>query len=574
MFLAKLLVYTVSFTFAIYLTHHASPMNDFSKNVNLETNLQNKLHRHLNSYVDRKMLKSKELTFKLLNKIWNRYELAGISGSQFFLGANNMGSFTWDIIKYKFVKKVLTKEPFLMVFGGTSVTAGHDNYFNQSFPVIVKKRLAPIMDALEIPFTVRNIAMGANDCIPYTFCYESMGGFDPDFIGWEQSYSCGRDDAMFEFAARWAGWSKHRGLIYFSASGGFVPNCPPSSEHPFYSDEEWEPVNSSTNSWRPSQSDLEAQKAALNQYWQAKPSVSRFVTVLSDYKGIGYHGFNIWDNHPLVACPGKDKQMASNQKALSCIDACQIRFFSGEAARYGTGKAGMKHHPTAAWHLLRGEAIVWLYALTLLDALYLVETERATGKPDSDIASEYTAKLKSLQPDMPTASTCQFWGCQNKPICYTNFQPHYNDNLTLRSLLVGTTNWTYHQEDYGERTQMFGYLDSKTVYRAEKGRASGEIHFKIDITGADYIYICGYAFRDSLKFAEFHFEFNVEDSRRREGLYEPNGEARVAWHRTKYLSHECKRLFGLPPGYHVLSIRTSLNKTDHRTGVTHIITWP
>lgn len=52
--------------------------------------------------------------------------------------------------------------------------------------MIVQQRMKGIFDALGIDFQVHNIAQGANNCIPYTFCYESMGGFDPDFMGWEQ----------------------------------------------------------------------------------------------------------------------------------------------------------------------------------------------------------------------------------------------------------------------------------------------------------------------------------------------------------------------------------------------------
>jgi hypothetical protein len=47
------------------------------------------------------------------------------------------GSDIWDIIKYKIAKKVVDKDQdFLMVFGGSSVTAGHDNYFHQSYPMV------------------------------------------------------------------------------------------------------------------------------------------------------------------------------------------------------------------------------------------------------------------------------------------------------------------------------------------------------------------------------------------------------------------------------------------------------
>ena len=52
--------------------------------------------------------------------------------------------------------------------------------------------------ALGIDLIVHNIAQGANNCIPYTMCYESMGGKDPDFVGWEQSYNCGHADDVFE----------------------------------------------------------------------------------------------------------------------------------------------------------------------------------------------------------------------------------------------------------------------------------------------------------------------------------------------------------------------------------------
>lgn len=50
---------------------------------------------------------------------------------------------------------------------------------------------------------------------------------------------------MFEITARWAGWSKNRGLAYFSASGAWAPgSCPlnnvsvTGSKVPFC-DEQW-----------------------------------------------------------------------------------------------------------------------------------------------------------------------------------------------------------------------------------------------------------------------------------------------------------------------------------------------
>ena len=59
-----------------------------------------------------------------------------VSGRLFSIHPHQ-GSDIWDIIKYKIAKKVVDKgQDFLMVFGGSSVTAGHDNYFHQSYPMV------------------------------------------------------------------------------------------------------------------------------------------------------------------------------------------------------------------------------------------------------------------------------------------------------------------------------------------------------------------------------------------------------------------------------------------------------
>ena len=149
---------------------------------------------------------------KLLSLIYNRYEMNGNHGSQLFMAANNIGRPSWDIIKHKLAIKMLSPDAsFLMVFTGSSVTAGHDNYYNQSYPFVFRDRMANIFSKLGIKLEVHNIALGANNCFPYVLCYESMGGLDPDFINWEQSYNCGRESAIFETALRVAAMSQHKG---------------------------------------------------------------------------------------------------------------------------------------------------------------------------------------------------------------------------------------------------------------------------------------------------------------------------------------------------------------------------
>ncbi len=46
--------------------------------------------------------------------------------------------------------------------------------------------------------------------------------------------------------------------------------------------------------------------------------------------------------------------------------------------RYGSGEGGAAWHPTRGFHMLRGEAIVWAYAMPLLDAIFTLQQELLT----------------------------------------------------------------------------------------------------------------------------------------------------------------------------------------------------
>ena len=68
---------------------------------------------------------------------------------------------TWDMYKYKFATKMLMGNGTMrVIFGGSSVTAGHDNFLWQAYPQVYERRLRPAFEALGINFEVRNIAMG------------------------------------------------------------------------------------------------------------------------------------------------------------------------------------------------------------------------------------------------------------------------------------------------------------------------------------------------------------------------------------------------------------------------------
>ena len=117
---------------------------------------------------------------------------------------------------------------------------------------------------------------------------------------------------------------------------------------------------------------------------------------------------------------------------------------------------------------------------------------------------------------MPTPKHCLTYHCDIKPLCYTDYLPHFPKENTLDELLVGTSNWTYPdmkavQQSINESNfnMMFrasikytrynnnnnnniiipdDYHDVKLNFAAT-GPYAGEIHLKINIGEKDFIWL-------------------------------------------------------------------------------------
>ena len=234
----------------------------------------------------------------LANLIHKRFELDSLEGWQLFMIMWNLPIRGWDILKYKFALKLLaglgrrglgTKfrnagnlagsagngtswgdnayfsreaSTFRMVFGGSSVTAGYDNLLNQSYPMVIARRLAPLLEAAGVRIDVRNVGQLHVDCRLSNYCLEtqgigelvspspalssrrlpqldieSNGGYERqsevaeggvDVVGWENSFDCAKSRDSLEFVARLA--ASRGALVHYSASGGFsVTGCKASS---------------------------------------------------------------------------------------------------------------------------------------------------------------------------------------------------------------------------------------------------------------------------------------------------------------------------------------------------------
>ena len=103
-----------------------------------------------------------------LDLIHQRFEMWDPLRRPLHLYVMNMPDYAWDILKYKIIIKMMRKylsiqqkeelrqednpadssasndqDDFLMVFGGSSVTAGHDNHFYESWPIVTGRFLHP-----------------------------------------------------------------------------------------------------------------------------------------------------------------------------------------------------------------------------------------------------------------------------------------------------------------------------------------------------------------------------------------------------------------------------------------------
>jgi hypothetical protein len=119
--------------------------------------------------------RAKHLAHYAVNLIHQRYEF-DTRRFQFLLSASNLPTNAWDIMKYKMAKKIAEgNSSFLMIFGGSSVTAGHDNNYMDAYPFVFERHLAAAFAAVGIDLKVHNIAHGSNNCRPSNLCYEATG---------------------------------------------------------------------------------------------------------------------------------------------------------------------------------------------------------------------------------------------------------------------------------------------------------------------------------------------------------------------------------------------------------------
>ena len=100
---------------------------------------------------------------------------------------------------YKNEDEVLTSRMALSMLGrrgkefvigiqGSSVTAGHDTFFEAAWPSVMGRVLKPIWKVFGIRFVFLNQAVGGRNPMPWPFCYRQMFGDRPDIVMHEAEY--------------------------------------------------------------------------------------------------------------------------------------------------------------------------------------------------------------------------------------------------------------------------------------------------------------------------------------------------------------------------------------------------
>lgn len=546
----------------------------------------------------RKIEKAIELAQESLSTIYNRYELDSKIGQSFFFISQNIDEPSYNLLKYQYAKKITNSlslslsypQQYLLTFGGSSVTAGHDNQYLQSYPEVIGRKIRPILSVFNISTLVHNIAQGANNCFPSNYCYETMGGNNPDVIGWEQSFNCGHSNDFFETAPRFALWSNNPGLAYYSQSGSVNggKNCPISSISPPRCREEWIPKDENLTLWKPIKEDINFWKNEMfRSYKEIGSTASRFGGAAFNYQKqgapIAVSGSAIWETRDDKYCAGSGILPGKCNVGDILSNCTLLKFVTQELSIYGSANGhGANWHPTIGTHLYRGELISWLLTLSLLDAIYMIRDDIKAGlKSSTELHEKYVLGYDSLfkLKEMPKPVFCGQGGkaaeyCDTKPNCFTDYKPHYSANMSLTEIIVGNHSWQYNYPDLLPSVSPLPdavHIEARPGYSATNGPRSGGIHLKVKIGDYKSVLVCGYHAPNFHAAAEYYVELNVDESRLTE-KYVPDKEKQMKWLHVGEIDG-CSVVSNFPSGTHVVTIISKINELKALAGISHVITW-
>jgi len=350
----------------------------------------------------------------------------------------------------KFLSKILTNDKkFTAVWTGSSNSAGHDNYYNQSYTFVVEERVADIFEKVGIEFQSINTAVGSVGHFPRPlFCQPATYGENADLLGFEFGMF-GANECDQEIFIRTAIANQNNPILVNTNPGG-PSHCSAEYTALYYSlkgkekEEFLNHIIKTHNGWHPGSYFLtehfmkEDNKTNQDIGYFSKYTKSekerekmrstkkRFGLLEEEYKNFGFTNFE-------YSRANKDD---STSFWLSRAFECRHR-----------------HHPGALGHYLAGTQISYWLLTHLKEALTIYEVHQHAGT------------LEKLQEDvtkpipMPKISEegCELPGKMQSQ-CYMTTQPRLNEPLEE---FITSTEWSL-ERWFGpdaKTCEKFGYVD-------------------------------------------------------------------------------------------------------------------
>jgi len=404
------------------------------------------------------------------------YDYWDLRNYPLFLDTVHIPPVSWNTYKHKFIdlfmrNKMNNSSSFVVAFTGSSVTAGHDNFFNESYPMVVERNLVPIFNKLGIHLEVRNVALGNNPCYPYDACISTHAGDDVDLITWEQSMNCGRDPNPVEAFLRSAARMPKRPMVVFMNSG--TPFWKPSacSQDNSEIDEE---NNTRTSPF--SRAEVALSRLPLSLVANMTSHLLETAPFLVVQEG-KHQGESLLNHYADVVAP-------SIQSVNSAINAykCQGPYGPGFGAK--TLGGGKDWHPGVLGHRFRGDTFSYFLLEIIREALSEVISAQLSGK--KRLRAMHDETIQYLNHHMPTENMTRgnqqtlppplLCGdaCTEEAQCFTYYQPAQKNPIS--NILVGISDgeiappgWSYELSWFDihgvakARQQGRGYVDLKYI---------------------------------------------------------------------------------------------------------------
>ena len=412
--------------------------------------------------------KGLEATESTLNEISSRWQIPQFPA---FLRSVAMPHSSWMTMRVRFEQKILqgllnkADNTFVASFLGSSVTAGHDTDFNQSFTEILGRRMDPVMSSVNIKMVSRNAALGNNPCVPYDICVTPFAGLDADVVHWEQSFNCGfekkRED-VFEHFIRESINLPNKPIVIFADS--YQPN------------------------WREDKCSekkpvvIGADEKKMLEYVSANPVE---IAASMNKESIVYRAF-----------PGLSTLVEKYRSA-----GIQM-WFHGDYEQYKCqgpyipdwGCCSASWHPSKEGHKLRADHTVYFWLLIFKDAINTIKEKIKEGESPEGLLEKVVKHIHAeakYSPAEPVARTKY----PDALRCFTSFQPRAEESRSLESLVLPNKDGTpgfafkvYNTFDEQIAANKRGYKDYKYVLFGNKD--SGSLSLKIDVKTVGNAFLC------------------------------------------------------------------------------------